>query len=335
MVSASGKNKSVNNNVLITSAGRRGVLAKLFQDALHAQVPGGQVYATDLQPELSSACQIADRSFATPAIDHPSYVRELVALCDEYSVGLLVPTIDTDLQILADHASEFERVGVKVAVSDSDLIKQCRDKRLTVELFAKYGVATPPLIDPAEEPSFPLIAKPFNGSSSSNLHVIHRAEQLRRELLEDASLLFFEYLSPTEHDEYTIDMYFDRSGNLRCLVPRLRIATRAGEVSKSRTDRFLGIDELGESFSHVPGARGCITAQFFVQRESKQIYGIEINARFGGGFPLTHEAGARFPEWMIREYLLDEQVSYFDDWEDQLTMLRYDEHVLVRNRVAA
>jgi carbamoyl-phosphate synthase large subunit len=55
---------------------------------------------------------------------------------------------------------------------------------------------------------------------------------------------------------------------------------------------------------------------------------IELNARFGGGYPLAHHAGGRFTDW-----LLDEQEgtspSYFGDWTDDLAMLRYDEAVFV------
>jgi len=322
-------------NILITSAGRRGVLVRLFQTAIRKHVPDGKVYAADMQPELSSACQIADGCFGTPAISDPSYVKHLVSLCEEHAVKIVVPTIDTDLQVLADSTADFSRVGTTVIVSSAHLIKQCRDKRLTAELFSRQGVKTPQVIDPCSEKRLPMIAKPFNGSSSNNLHVIHRQEELRPELLADLSLVFYEYLLPCEHDEYTVDMYFDRGGKLKCLVPRLRIATRAGEVSKSRTEKFAGVEKLRQSFEHLDGARGCLAAQFFVHRVSGSIFGIEINARFGGGYPLSYEAGANFPEWIVREYFLREPVGYFDDWENQLTMLRYDEHVLVRNRVAA
>ena len=147
--------------------------------------------------------------------------------------------------------------------------------------------------------------------------------------------MFFEYLSPNEHDEYTVDMYFDRDGILVCLVPRLRIATRAGEVSKSQTVKFDGMNALRKNFAQVDGARGCLTVQIVVRHSDSQIFGIEVNARFGGGYPLSCEAGANFPEWIVREYFMNERIDYFDGWEDQLTMLRYDDHVLVRNSFAA
>ena len=322
-------------NVLITSAGRRGVLVGLFQEALGKLSPGGSVYGSDLQPKLSSACHLADGVFASPPIQDPTYIDRLLKFSQSHEIGIIVPTIDTDLLLLAENQQRFLDVGTAVVISDAGLVGRCRDKRLAPQLFAQYGIASPQIVDPHEGSAFPLIAKPFDGSSSSNLHIIGGRGEMRPELLSDPSLVFFEYLSPFEHDEYTLDMYFDRCGALKCLVPRLRIATRAGEVSKSQTVKIDGLDALRKSFAHVEGARGCLTAQIFIRRKDRQHFGIEVNARFGGGYPLSCEAGANFPEWIVREYLMNEQVEYFDDWEDQLTMLRYDEHVLVRNSSAA
>ena len=71
--------------------------------------------------------------------------------------------------------------------------------------------------------------------------------------------------------------------------------------------------------------------QFFFNQVTKRIIGIEINPRFGGGFPLSYEAGANYPSWLIKEYILGENVEYFDKWDENLLMLRYDNEVLVRD----
>ena len=62
-----------------------------------------------------------------------------------------------------------------------------------------------------------------------------------------------------------------------------------------------------------------------------RIVGIEINPRFGGGYPLSYLAGGNFPKWLIEEHLLHKEVSYFEDWKDNLLMLRYDAEVLIEN----
>jgi carbamoyl-phosphate synthase large subunit len=66
-----------------------------------------------------------------------------------------------------------------------------------------------------------------------------------------------------------------------------------------------------------------LTIQFFLNKITRRKVAIEINPRFGGGYPLSY-LGANFPKWIIEEYLLDKKLIYFEDWEDNL-MLRYDE----------
>jgi len=56
---------------------------------------------------------------------------------------------------------------------------------------------------------------------------------------------------------------------------------------------------------------------------------IEINPRFGGGVPLSIEAGADFPKWILQETtgraLRTRRLAY------GLTMLRYDAEVWLPN----
>ena len=135
-------------------------------------------------------------------------------------------------------------------------------------------------------------------------------------------------LIPENYDEYTVDIYYDKFGELKSLVPRLRIETRAGEISKGLTSKGLVYVYLKDKLQSLKGARGCITLQIFFEPTKKLFKAIEINPRFGGGFPLSYSAGANFPKMLIKEYILDEKINFLEDWEDNLLMLRYDSKIL-------
>lgn len=78
---------------------------------------------------------------------------------------------------------------------------------------------------------------------------------------------------------------------------------------------------------------GCITLQLFYNEVTGSVCGIEINPRFGGGYPLSYSAGANFPKWIIQEYLLGQKIEFFNEWEDNLLMLRYDDEILIHDYV--
>jgi carbamoyl-phosphate synthase large subunit len=126
-------------------------------------------------------------------------------------------------------------------------------------------------------------------------------------------------------------LYYDKSSVLKCVVPRRRIEVRAGEVIKAATERNELVGFFKTKFLNFKGVRGCINIQCFFHKTSKDIIVIEMNPRFGGGFPLTYFAGGNYPKWIIQEYLLNEEIPYFEDWEDQLLMLRYDDEILVHD----
>jgi carbamoyl-phosphate synthase large subunit len=321
-------------NILITSAGRRAKLLAAFQRELATLLPEGRVFGADVRPELSVACQLASGSFAVPPIDDRSYVPRLLEICREHEIALVVPTIDPELPVLAKHRAAFAESGVNVAVSDESYIQICGDKRKTEPWFLERGLYVPKTVDPRSATRFPLFAKPYDGSSGRDATVVNSPEELTPALVNKQRLMFSEYLSPTEHDEYSVDMYYDRGGVLRCYVPRLRIETRAGEVSKGCTRWIEEFAILGERLGVIVGARGCITLQLFVHRRSRKLFAMEVNPRFGGGFPLSYDAGANYPRWLILEYLQETPIADFDDWERDLTMLRYDDHVLIRGAAA-
>ncbi|MEM9351988.1 MAG: ATP-grasp domain-containing protein [Planctomycetota bacterium] len=321
-------------NVLITSAGRRGVLVQVFQREAAGSLPGAQVFAGDLRPGMSAACKLADRAFALPRVSSLDYVPVLLELCEEHDVALVVPTIDTELQSLAESRRRFQDRGVSVAVSDLALVEACRDKRRAEDLFGGIGIKSPRLVENPAESDYPLFARPVGGSCSQGVRLLRSRDELLALGPEEPQMVLNEYVDPAVYEEFTIDLYYDVEGTLKCLVPRLRLETRAGEVSKGRTTRLPEYCQLWDCFAGLRGARGCLTAQVFRHATTGELLGIEINPRFGGGYPLSYEAGANYPGWLLREYCRDEPLEDFHDWEAGLTMLRYDGQVFVRDSAA-
>jgi len=272
---------------------------------------------------------MADLAFAMPRVTAAGYMDHLLTLCEQHDVGLVIPTIDTDLLGLSQSVDRFADQGIQLVISNEALIQQCRDKRQTGSLFASLSIDTPRLLNRSQL-TFPCFAKPYDGSRSIGAAKLSQPSDLTESMRDDSKLMFMEYIDKS-FDEYTVDAYFDRSGNLKCLVPRHRLEVRDGEISKGVTRNNHVYHYLKERLVKLTGARGCLTVQLFAQPDGQRYAALEINPRFGGGYPLSYAAGANYPGWLIDEYLLNRTVPFFDGWEPNLLMLRYDSQVLVHH----
>lgn len=316
------------HNILITSVGKRVALTKCFKETLVHFYPEAKVFTTDMNPQMAPAGYVSDGCFKVPGVTDSTYPALLMNICKKNDVGMIIATIDTELLLLSDLKAEFAEKGIHVMVSDTPFITMCRDKRNTGDFFEQHGIRVPQPID-KHNPPFPMFAKPYDGSLSTNLHYIKTADELTQEILDDPKLLFMEYIDKSVYKEYTVDMYYGRDHHVKCIVPRERIEIRAGEINKGRTAKNEILSFLKEKLEYIEGCVGCICVQMFFHPDTHDMVGIEINPRFGGGYPLSYMCGGNFPELLIREYFLNERVSYFDSWKNGMLMLRYDDAVYV------
>lgn len=294
-------------NVLLTSAGRRTSLLRALKEAI-API-GGQLIAADLDP-LAPALYLADVAVQVPRVRDANYIPRLLELVQEHQVKLLVPTIDTELQVLADHAPDFQALGCRVHISSPEFVRITGDKWLTMSAFAGEGISVPASwlpenLPPAHKLPERLFLKPRDGSASQHTYGIQKAE-LSATLPRVPNVIIQEEVSG---QEITIDAFISEDGRAIHYVPRWRIRTLGGESIQGVTISSEG--PLGEFLSSALaaagrlGARGAITLQAFDAPGGFKLS--EINPRFGGGYPLGYAAGGHYPQWLLQE-LRGEQV---------------------------
>lgn len=315
-------------NVLVSSAGRRVALVEILRRTLRSMGLTGKVIAADMS-SLSSAFHSADEGVLVPPCNDPAFVEAMLDVCRARAVRLLIPTLDPELPIYAANRRRFERIGTTVAISSPDVISISYDKALTHSWLVEHGFPTIRQTNievlPANNGwSFPLIVKPRTGSSSIGVSVVRDPVELE---VATRNGDFVVQTIASGH-EYTIDVLADKVGRCLCAVPRRRMEVRAGEVSKGVTCRSEKLIELGFGICDaLPGAYGSLNIQVFADPETDHINVIEINPRFSGGFPLSWQAGAFYPRWLIEEILKREPTATADRWHDGIVMLRWDEAV--------
>lgn len=316
--------------ILLSSVGRRAQLIDCFREAFQDLGIEGGVIGADVSPKLAPAGHLTDRCYSVPPCTDPAFIDEILRIVAQEKVRLIVPTIDTELPVYAAHRARFVERGVTIAVSDPAVISIAGDKALTHAWLVKnrfptlkQASAEEVLRSPSEWP-FPVIAKPIRGSASTGVVTVSSFEMLSELTRVQRGLIVQEVARGLE---YTINV-FVQDGKCLCAVPHRRIETRGGEVSKAVTVKDPYLMDLATRIAEcLPGARGALNVQCFSEQPG-QASVIEINARFGGGFPLAHRAGAKFARWLLREVLgLPKETEY--GWVDDLLMLRYDSAVFL------
>lgn len=313
--------------ILFTSVGRRVELIQAFRHAAQKAKIDLVIYGADMALD-APALAYCDKAVRSCRIKDEQYVPSLLRVCQEEGIHALIPTIDTDLLLLAQNKERFEAIGTRVVISAADKVAIARDKRNTSAFFVSCGLKAPLPVDDWTKYTggFPAFIKPKDGSSSINAFKVENEKELEELANKVDDYIVQPFVDGTE---YTVDIFCGFDHKPVFITPRERTAVRAGEVLKTKICQDESIiaecKKLVEKFEPV----GQITVQLIQQTTTGDNYYIEINPRFGGGAPLSIKAGADSAEALLR--LLDGQTLGYvaHAAADQSVYSRFDQCVCV------
>ncbi|MCM1103074.1 MAG: ATP-grasp domain-containing protein [Clostridium sp.] len=315
-------------NLLITSAGRRGYIVEYFKKAIGSE---GNVYAGN-SSRFSAAFPYADGHVITPLIYDDAYIPFLLDFCKKKKIDFLLSLFDVDLLVLARNKQSFQEIGTTVIVSSPEIVERCNDKWKTYLFCKENGIDTAKTYrNPSEvysepergEALFPLIVKPrwgmgsismFEAEDSRELEVLY--EKCRRDI--QKSYLKYEAAFDSENcviiqqkltgEEYGIDLMNDLNGKYCGSVVRKKYAMRSGETDCAAVVKEDVVSAFADRIGMTSGHIGNMDVDVFVDRGRVRL--LEMNARFGGGYPFSHLAGVNLPKailkWLKGEVITDE-----------------------------
>lgn len=302
-------------NILFTCAGRRTYLLRYFKEALGNQ---GIIVGADLQL-TAPALSVADVKVQVPRVYAENYVDKILDICAQFEIKLLISLNDLELPILSRSKTRFDALGVKMMVSSPEVIDICFDKKKTSDFINAIGLKSPLSFtdyDASLEAinrgllHFPLILKPRWGSGSIGLEIVDDLEELqivyrllkkkiKKSILKEASSLDSEILIQELIDgvEYGLDVMNNLNGEFQFVSVKKKLGMRAGETDKAITVDSEYLREMGKkiasSLMHV-GNLDCD-----ILEKDGVFYVIDLNPRFGGGYPFSHQAGVDLPKALI------------------------------------
>lgn len=121
-------------NILFTGVGRRIELIQAFRNAALVLNKNLKIYGADMAG-TAPALAFCDFTRKVVAMKDPAYIDNLISICTNDHIDILIPTIDTDLLVLAQNKEKFEAIGTRVMISEPDKVLICRDKNNTSHVF--------------------------------------------------------------------------------------------------------------------------------------------------------------------------------------------------------
>lgn len=317
-------------NILLTSVGRRAYMVKYFQEVLGNT---GKVHVCN-SDDQTVAFHYADQAIVSPLIYDKDYIPFLLNYCKKEKIDILISLFDIDLLMLAQNKNRFKKIGTQVIVSDPDFVSICNDKWKTDCFLRENGFYTPRTFLTIEKTkqaisngllTYPLFVKPRFGCGSISIGVAEDANELDflfRKTEKAVRNSYLKYESAAVDNvvliqeclngqEYGADLINDLNGNPVNVILRKKLAMRSGETDIAELTSNLNIEAELKRLANLTNHIANLDTDVFLVNETPYI--LEMNARFGGGYPFSHLAGCNLPAaivaWCREEFVPQEQLT--------------------------
>lgn len=284
-------------NVLFLGGAKRVSFGRMLIDAGRKLGIDVRIYSYELEAEVPIAkiggVIIGRRWNAPDILDHLHQVVEA------YGIKILLPFVDGAISVAGSYLINFPG-EVTAPVVNAGKAEVLFDKIMSARLFEEAGIDIPPTYK-GGRPQFPLIAKPRRGSASKGIKVINTISEFR-----SISSNAGEYIVQTYYgdiEEFTVDCYIGRNGDVLCVSPRRRLEVIGGEVSKTVTVADALLIEKSIEIIGKLDLKGAVTLQFLRNLADGSVKLMEINPRLGGGVVCTIHAGGDIPSLILKDAL--------------------------------
>lgn len=339
--------------IVLGSAGRRNYLVEWFRDALRHFRVEGEVMVTEFDPQAPSIVA-ADRYVRMPRFVDPAYWSSMVNLAKELQPDLFFSLNDYELSALSDGlADDMRSEGARVLSLGRESHRVVADKLQTSLALAAVGIDVPLTLTGSDAitrsnetwRNARLIVKHRFGSGSSGvqtcfpedlLEVVRWSARTARDAngaIARGDLSLVAVQEAVEGPEFGVDGVFslDDAGSLEGVLARRKHSMRAGETDRATSEAPDTFRSIVHDIGLVLKPQGLIDMDFIIDRTGRP-YVIDINPRFGGGYPFNHVAGADVPRWYVASILGAPDRASLLQYEVGVTSSKYDRVVVTGSK---
>lgn len=244
-------------SVFITGAGAPGAPG-IIKSLRHVRERRIRLVGGDASIQTSIGSGLLDDIFELPIAEDPTYIDQLLEICIDQRIDVLVPLVTRELPHLAENKARFRDHGITISVSDPEPLKTANNKYNLMSYCRKNSIPAPDfrLVNSTEQfiealnelgyPGRKICFKPPVSNGQRGFRIINESPDRMQSLINDKpsstfiglnefleicrsssyfpELLVMEYL-PGE--EYSVDVLTD-NGRFISAIPRSRDHVKMG-----------------------------------------------------------------------------------------------------------
>lgn len=283
--------------ILLTNAGRRTYFIDYFNELINEGYQF-EIFISDKEKTTACFYNKINKFFILPPVlkDKDKYLNKLLDIVKKNHIKLIIPLTDLDLLILSKNKEKFKKINCQILVSSSKVIQICEDKTLLRKFLTTINLKTPKIYSNIHGINYPIISKPRLGSGSSGLKILNKNIDIN---FDDKDFIYQEYIKGTE---YGLDILNDSKGKFVSYCLKKKIQMRGGETDKAISINNKSFKNICLKISRFLMHKGNLDIDLIINKK-KEIFFIDFNARFGGGYPFTHLSGLNYVKFIVLDYL--------------------------------
>jgi carbamoyl-phosphate synthase large subunit len=276
--------------------------------------------------------KLIDKYYKVGTYTSANYIDELIEICKTEQVDILFPHISMELPVVLERLNDFRKIGVRVAITDSQSLCVANNKLKLYDHMRRIGLRTPDyyivknsndLLSGAEKlgyPTVPVVVKATESSGSRGVRIVNdrigiadaflnkkprsleiSMDNMRRTI--DAcyplpDVIVMEYLPGCE---YTVDLLADK-GKTLYIAGRRNYESSMSIAMATVTEEKEEAYELCKKLVDSLGLDGNIGFDFMLDAEDRPVL-TDLNPRVTATIVLYKEAGLNLPYLRVKQLM--------------------------------
>lgn len=261
------------------------------------------LYGCDIYEYPCGINKVDDFFRVVPCQETDRYLQQVLQICQEYDVKILVPANEAEILTLSKHRAIFYERGIKLLLHSPATYDIFFNKWQTMQFLKELQL---PFIETCfsseyrNTMSFPLVLKNVFSCGSKNFHIVQDQETMERYNRHSREQIVQRYIgSPTA--EYTVPVFSYDGGNHVAFLPLRRTLSRAGYtdfIELADGDSFEPIERICKTIARKIGLYGSIDLQ--MRKDHGEFFVFECNPRLSGTVNFRRQLGFNDAVWWLQ-----------------------------------